>query len=109
VKYQSEWLYSLWGVGAGREKGKDKLAMSAGIGVRLPFEPLFCEVDTLYSNERFVNDDSSSLHVVRVRAALGVDLMKGLALFAGGGPLLDIDIDGNTGFEPHYFAGIQVF
>ena len=90
------------------------LAPGAGIGSRVPlWKPLFAELDVLWQHEMTFHepdDRFSDVQVVRGRAALGIEVLPDLALFAGGGPLLSVSGSGSDqDWEPHFFGGVQVF
>ncbi|HKY39172.1 MAG TPA: hypothetical protein VJN18_24705 [Polyangiaceae bacterium] len=100
-------LYALLAVGYASESERNIVAPAYGLGVRARLSSWFLDFDLLYQPELAIVGDS--LQVLRLRAAAGVQLLDQLAVFAGGGPLLERQASHDVAFEPHYFAGIQVY
>jgi hypothetical protein len=109
VRYLMGPFFTLLAGGYTREDDRDVVAPGFGVGGRLELGPLFFDADVLYQAEMVARGTGDNLHVTRFRASAGVQLLDELALFAGGGPLLEVDESGDTAVEPHYFAGIQLF
>lgn len=110
LKYLHGYVYTMLAFGYDREGGQDLFAPGAGGGLRFPFAPVFVELDVLWQHESTYANGDEGHHIVRQRSALGVELVYGLSVFAGGGPLLEVaDGSGTTAFDAHFFTGVQVF
>jgi hypothetical protein len=114
LKYMHGPVYTLVAFGVRTGDDEITLAPGAGIGGRVPlWKPLFAELDVLWQHEMTFHepdDRFSDVQVVRGRAALGIEVLPDLALFAGGGPLLSVSGSGSDqDWEPHFFGGVQVF
>jgi hypothetical protein len=116
LKYLHGPVYTLLAVG---KPSEGVYGAGAGLGGHINlYRDAFFELDGLWMHEehfRAVAPESATrndpgVQTVRGRAALGYQLMNNLALFAGGGPLFYYEHRNEEhGWEPHYFAGVQVF
>ncbi len=117
LKYLHGPIYTLLAVGAKPSKDDkgDVYGAGAGLGAHIKlYRDAFLELDGLWMHESRFERNDNGVQTVRGRAALGYQITDKLGVFAGGGPLFfyedrpDEGVD-ETGWEPHYFAGVQVF
>lgn len=115
LQYHHGALYTLLAMGAKPDGDRTTWAPGFGLGGRIElFEPTFLQLDALWQQETTTTHDPvrrvEGFQVVRGRAALGVQALSWLAVFAGGGPLLEVEEDqGDANFDHHFFGGVQVF
>lgn len=85
LKYGSRHVYVLLGYGAQPWKGSYRSVDFAGLGLHLPFAPShYLDVDLSYGMWRpQLFGDAPSHHLGRLRAMVGWELKRRLALFAG--------------------------
>ncbi len=117
LKYLHGPIYTLLAVGAKPNKDDkgDVYGAGAGLGAHINlYRDAFLELDGLWMHESRFEQNDNGVQTVRGRAALGYQITDKLGVFAGGGPLFfyedrpDEEVD-ETGWEPHFFAGVQVF
>lgn len=122
VKYLAGPFYSVVALGLSRQErcvvsenscssGETVVAPGFGFGgrVELP-KDFFVEVDGYLQWEVGGRTGRYGTNAVLARAALGYQFHPQLAVFAGGGPRLDVTPrDDSFAFSPQFMAGVQVF
>lgn len=128
VKFMSDPLYTQLTFGLGQESEECSTATGACVGGGVEYAPgfaiggripligdLFSELDVQYQLEKAFSAATAHRHAVLGRAALGYEFSRAFALYAGGGPRLNIRVPSGAELpepvtvQPHVFAGIQVF
>src|SRR5690606_14769140 len=76
---------------------------------------LFMEMDLQYQYEKAFSSSQAHRHAVLGRASLGYEFADQFSVFVGGGPRMDVRVQGDgkvvplVESNPHVFAGVQVF